>query len=98
MSHLMVEHHQVLADDMNGLRSIMSPDADFVIPFGTMLECFECNERFNNVVDLDVHIRRHMIRLYPRQCNLVLGAEGAACNFKVLFWFVVLLFVSLHCL
>jgi hypothetical protein len=88
MAHLTMAHHSVTPDPME--RIAMSPDADFVIPPGTMLECFECSERFTNAVDLDVHIRRHMIKLYPRDCNLVLGSDGASCNFKVVFgtfWF-----------
>ncbi len=76
----------MFADNTKWQRSTLSPDVEFVIPSGTILECFECNELVNNADTLDVHIRRHMTKLYPRECNLDLDAE-VECNFKVFSFF-----------
>jgi hypothetical protein len=61
----------------------LAPDVNFVIPRGVMLECFECESRFRDTNELDVHIRKHMTKKYPRECNLVVGPDAAACTFKV---------------
>ncbi len=79
--HLLVGHHRVDKTNQQ-LPAAMSPDVNFVIPKGVMLECFECEERFREANDVDVHIRKHMTKKYPRDCNLVIGVDSHPCTFK----------------
>ena len=76
--HLLASHHRL--EKAGHTSSIeMVPDMIFALPQGTMLECFECEERFSNAVALDCHFRKHLMEEFPRECCLLIKDDP--CNF-----------------
>ncbi len=82
LRHILVGHHRMDRSSGEQVSVPLVPDVNFSVPPGLTLECFGCKRGFTNADELDGHIRKHLAKVYPQECNMMVGSNSTACRYQ----------------